>query len=107
MLLSAPLCAGNRLWEWFSFGRYGLKGWNYHKGVFEGEQWPEAYGVCLGPTYRMGGGASQSLCMRPTGKAAGIAEGMMWGVCANHALSAQMGGRQSVMMQNQLPHQSS
>jgi hypothetical protein len=32
---------GNRLWEWWSVGRYGYGGYNYHEQKFEGEKWPE------------------------------------------------------------------
>ena len=44
-----PYSAGNRLWEWFSVGRYGTKGYNYHAQTFEGEQWPEELGEQLHP----------------------------------------------------------
>lgn len=37
--------AGNRLWEWFSVGRWGLKGYNFKKQTFEGEAWPEEAGA--------------------------------------------------------------
>lgn len=50
-----PARAGNRLWEWFSVGRYGLKGYNFKEKVFEGEQWPEALGeyrACTATAYR-------------------------------------------------------
>lgn len=42
--------AGNRLWEWFSVGRYGTKGFDYHAQQFEGEEWPEELGewCCMG-----------------------------------------------------------
>lgn len=35
------LAAGNRLWEWYSVGRYGTAGFNIKTQQFEGEQWPE------------------------------------------------------------------
>lgn len=35
---------GNRLWEWFSAGRWGTKGYNYNEQRFEGEEWPEHLG---------------------------------------------------------------
>ncbi|KAI7838916.1 hypothetical protein COHA_007322 [Chlorella ohadii] len=36
---------GNRLWEWFSVGRYGTGGYNYHAQQFEGEEWPQELGA--------------------------------------------------------------
>jgi hypothetical protein len=41
LLLSCP---GNRLWEWFSVGRWGLKGYNFKDKKFEGELWPGELG---------------------------------------------------------------
>lgn len=50
-MCSVPLfflnSAGNRLWEWFSVGRYGTKGFNYHAQQFEGEEWPQELGEWL------------------------------------------------------------
>ena len=39
--------AGNRLWEWFSVGRYGLGGYDVKGQTFQGDAWPKA---CWPPT---------------------------------------------------------
>ena len=36
--------AGNRLWEWFSVGRWGTKGYDFKEQRFGGEEWPAALG---------------------------------------------------------------
>ncbi|PSC76470.1 presenilin isoform B [Micractinium conductrix] len=36
---------GNRLWEWFSVGRWGTKGYNFKEQAFDGKQWPEDLGA--------------------------------------------------------------
>ena len=33
--------AGNRLWEWYSVGRYGTAGYDIKAQKFVGEEWPE------------------------------------------------------------------
>ena len=33
--------AGNRLWEWWSVGRYGTAGYDVKQQNFIGEEWPE------------------------------------------------------------------
>lgn len=33
-----------RLWEWFSVGRWGLKGYNFKEQRFDGETWPQEVG---------------------------------------------------------------
>lgn len=35
---------GNRLWEWFSFGRYGTGGYDVKEQKFLGSKWPEPLG---------------------------------------------------------------
>lgn len=35
---------GNRLWEWFSFGRYGTGGYDVKEQKFLGSKWPEELG---------------------------------------------------------------
>ncbi|KAK9803831.1 hypothetical protein WJX73_004943 [Symbiochloris irregularis] len=35
---------GNRLWEWFSFGRYGVGGYDVRQQKFLGERWPTELG---------------------------------------------------------------
>lgn len=42
-----PPVAGNRLWEWFSVGRWGTLGYNFGEQRFEGEQWPAELGALL------------------------------------------------------------
>lgn len=42
----AQLAAGNRLWEWYSVGRYGTAGYDVKAQKFAGEEWPE-----VGPTH--------------------------------------------------------
>jgi hypothetical protein len=39
-----PRPAGNRLWEWFSVGRWGTQGYIFKEQRFGGEEWPEALG---------------------------------------------------------------
>lgn len=34
-------CSGNKLWEWFSVGHYGLGGYDAKTQSFKGEAWPE------------------------------------------------------------------
>ena len=43
-LLCLPRPAGNRLWEWFSVGRWGTQGYIFKEQRFGGEEWPEALG---------------------------------------------------------------
>lgn len=35
---------GNRLWEWWSVGRYGTGGYDFKNQKFGGEEWPEVLG---------------------------------------------------------------
>lgn len=37
-------CSGNRLWEWYSVGRWGTKGYNIKEKKFDGEEWPAELG---------------------------------------------------------------
>ena len=37
----ATWMTGNRLWEWWSVGRYGTGGYDFKNQKFAGEEWPE------------------------------------------------------------------
>jgi hypothetical protein len=34
-------CSGNKLWEWFSLGHYGLGGYDAKAQSFKGAAWPK------------------------------------------------------------------
>ena len=39
--MQGHLAAGNRLWEWYSVGRYGTACYDVKAQKFVGEEWPE------------------------------------------------------------------
>lgn len=41
MMTYAMWMTGNRLWEWWSVGRYGTGGYDFKNQKFAGEEWPE------------------------------------------------------------------
>ena len=44
-----PSPAGNRLWEWFSVGRWGTAGYDVKSDTFRGEEWPAELGALCAP----------------------------------------------------------
>lgn len=45
--------AGNRLWEWWSVGRYGTAGYDVKQQKFIGEEWPEVRCPLIGCQYML------------------------------------------------------
>ena len=61
--MQSHLAAGNRLWEWYSVGRYGTAGYDVKAQKFVGEEWPEVGPPPDSPQrhYQSGGTSTVSL----------------------------------------------